>query len=300
MSEYIEFQFNGYNSKDLGLIRVSSGNRYSDSFTPDFQDKKADLVGGHGSLYWETYYSTKTIKLDYSFDSLGEGDIRKLRQVFNGQAVGPLIFSETPYKAYLCKVKSTPSFSFMVFEEEGQRVYKGDGSIDFIAYEPFARSVHKFLNEYPLDAWGINKYEWNKSATLKSSPTDNNKGTTYDLANKVTLLYNAGDLETDFRLVFKWSDYNVDSNPLTLTSVQDGKTLGILTISPMIKKGSDWGFFIDTSTNLIQGIDSNGNQTGNLYNEYIKEGNFFKIPLEESTLECTKKPIEVIYDYLYY
>ena len=41
--------------------------------------------------------------------------------------------------------------------------------------------------------------------------------------------------------------------------------------------------------------------TGNLYNEYIKAGDFFKIDLGESTLEidgagCSK----IEYDYLYY
>ena len=32
--------------------------------------------------------------------------------------------------------------------DEGTRIYKGEGSLNLVAYYPYARSVHKFLNEF--------------------------------------------------------------------------------------------------------------------------------------------------------
>ena len=45
---------------------------------------------------------------------------------------------------------------FICFDENNERIYKGEGTIQFIAYSPYAKSVHKFLNEFD-DSFYTNK-----------------------------------------------------------------------------------------------------------------------------------------------
>ena len=86
-------------------------------------------------------------------------------------------------------------------------------------------------------------------------------------------------------------------------------TVAILQLSSFSAKGSDVRCQINTKTNLIEGIDSNGKPTGNLYNEYIIGGDFFKIPTMSSSDEfwkikfsCDGVPSkkDLVYDYIYY
>ena len=78
------------------------------------------------------------------------------------------------------------------------------------------------------------------------------------------------------------------------------------------------GILIDTNNGLIVGvrqaesiIDQDGNATyqtsGNLYNEYVKSGYFFKLQPNESvtdgaTLQINNgaEGIQIFYDYLYF
>ena len=154
MRDFYGFQFNGFHSSDLGIVRVSDGSRYNDSLVPAFQDKTAQRVGNDGTFYWESFYTNKPIAVQIAFDNLSEIQYRKLRQVFDGKAEGDLIFDETPYKAYYVKVQNPPQLKTICFndyyEEGGQekvrRVYKGEGTINFICYNPYARGLFKYLD----------------------------------------------------------------------------------------------------------------------------------------------------------
>jgi hypothetical protein len=72
----------------------------------------------------------------------------------------------------------------------------------------------------------------------------------------------------------------------------------------MDEEDSDAYVKINTKLNLIEGYNSSGNKTGNIYNEYIKDGTFFKIPLGESKLTIDQNAIDAVPDapieYSYY
>lgn len=305
VAEYIDFQFNGHYSKDLGLLRVTVGDRYNEPLTAEFEDRTIRKVGGHGSYYWESFYSTKSTQIDFAFDSLLEEDVRKLRQVFNGEAVGPLILSETPYKAQLVKLQSPVILSYLVFDVDGKRVYKGNGSLQFISYEPFSKSVHKYLDDYPEDGWGKFKEEWNKSAGLKRNKADTgDPRIDYDtLSQPSVLIYNAGDMPIDFLLYVDFDETGRHEN-LKITLKRKGASvdLAVLVLKDVLKKGNDIGIRINSSSNLIEGYDSNKELTGTLYNEFIQTGDFFKIPLDESVISvgAGKQIRDIKYEYLYY
>ena len=74
----------------------------------------------------------------------------------------------------------------------------------------------------------------------------------------------------------------------------------------MRAKGQDKSVKINTKMNLIEGYDQDGRKTGNLYNNYITSGSFFKIPKgqfymrfgEAPTAYIGEQPIEYNYYYL--
>ena len=289
--DFYGFQFNGVHTSDLNIVRVSDGSRYSENLSPVFQDKTAQMLGSDGTLYWESFDTNKAWAIQVAFDELSEMQYRRLRQVFNGKTMGELIFDELPFKAYTAKVQSSPQFKTICFDTpDGARVYKGEGTINFIAYYPYAKSVHKFLNEFD-DYEYDNKAQWAAASGMKPTRAS------YDGTGTTINLYNAGDLETDWQAF-----YIINSSGSALTSISlNGGVDGQMVFSSISqKKTNDAYIRINSRTNLIEGCDSSKIPTGSLYNEFLVAGDFFKIPLGESTFVSNTDCNEIRYDYLYY
>jgi len=78
---------------------------------------------------------------------LEEDDLAKIKELFGDKKIHELIFDEAPYKVYQAKVTGAASIKHIPFGEgEHNRIYKGEGNIQFTAYDPYARSVHKYLD----------------------------------------------------------------------------------------------------------------------------------------------------------
>ena len=135
-------------------------------------------------------------------------------------------------------------------------------------------------------------------------------------------IYNAGDISTGFRV---YCPFNISYGMhLTYYLFENMvAALNIETITPKLNQTGalDEGFLINTDNGLIQGIqefilDDDGNPvyttSGNIYNQYVESGYFFKLEpnnsFNEATLEITDENDEVIlgdgirifYDYLYF
>lgn len=293
--DFIGFSFNEHRSESLGIVRVSDGSRYNEDLVPTTQDKTVQVPGGDGFYYFGSDYTQRQFSINIAFDELTEKQFRELQQVFGTKELGKLVFDERPYKYYMVK-SGKPQLKYICFGKEGERIYKGEGTLTFTAYYPFAKSIFKFLNEYG----NKNKNEWKEASGMKAE-----KGT-YDIVsnNGSISVYNAGDLETDFILKFSLP---VDSAPIgdikiTLSKENVGKVEAFLDLNGFSKKGADTGFQINTKTNLIEGFNAEG-LTGTLYNENIIQGDFFKIPPREEGYQISvtgATPIEIVYDYIYY
>ena len=293
--DFIGFSFNEHRSESLGIVRVSDGSRYNEDLVPTTQDKTVQVPGGDGFYYFGSDYTQRQFSINIAFDELTEKQFRELQQVFGTKELGKLVFDERPYKYYMVK-SGKPQLKYICFGKEGERIYKGEGTLTFTAYYPFAKSVFKFLNEYG----NKNKDEWKEASGMKAE-----KGT-YDIVsnNGSISVYNAGDLETDFILKFRLP---VDNTPIgdikiTLSKENVGKVEAFLDLNGFSKKGADTGFQINTKTNLIEGFNAEG-LTGTLYNENITQGDFFKIPPREEGYQISvtgATPIEIVYDYIYY
>ena len=184
MQDYIGFTYNGKHSiRDLKIYRTSNSGRYDENLTATMTDKTTDVPGGDGQYYFGTTFKNRTFTVAYAFDNLTERDIRLIKQTFSGDGIYELVFDERPYMVWSAKVTGTASMKHLCFEENGERIYKGEGSITFTCYYPFARTPKKlwaikengeyvleerdgkFLNNYdPIIYTNLN--EWHEAANL--------------------------------------------------------------------------------------------------------------------------------------
>lgn len=201
--DYIAFSFNGLHSyEDFGIYRVSDGNGYDLSLTPELSEKTAEAIGRDGQYYFNTFHRSKTFNIKFAFDDLSEFQLKRMKQWFNGKTIGDLWFAETPYKVYSAKVKGQPTIQAIPFEgkEEGTIIYKGTGTISFVCYWPYARTpdkVQKFDGNNWIDVGNGSNYNSyvdfnNKSQWHEASGLTDSTGTCTG--------ENPGDLPTPFVL----------------------------------------------------------------------------------------------------
>lgn len=167
--DFIGFTFNGTHSSDLGIVRTSNGSRYNSNLLPSSQDQTVAVPGGDGVYFFGTNYQTRVFQLQIASDEISEETMRRIQQTWGDKQIHELIFDETPYKVYMAKCTNIPQFNFICFDENNQRVYKGEGSVEFTCFYPYAKSRYKFLNEY-MHKDGDNKYdnvpEWNSNEVV--------------------------------------------------------------------------------------------------------------------------------------
>jgi predicted phage tail component-like protein len=82
-----------------------------------------------GQYYFGTQVDQRVFNVSFAFDKLTDEDFRKLKQVFNGDGIHPLIFDEDPYKVYMAKVTGSTNVKHLCFEVNNQREYRGEGTL---------------------------------------------------------------------------------------------------------------------------------------------------------------------------
>lgn len=314
--DFISFTYNGVHSTELGIVRTSSSNRYNDQLVPTSQDKTVPVPGGNGTYFFGSYYTQRAITLDIAYDEVTEATLRRMRKVFEADTVHELIFDDEPYKIYYAKVTGQPQLKYIPFQNYDNnllggtpRIYKGEGTINFTCYDPFAHCPwnRKYLDpqwnaEVPAPPWYKydNANEWNLSAHLLSTwyGYDNHTGDTQgdstdEIPNvkNIYRLYNPGDVEADFQLIIPFGDCQKITS-LTLSNTNTGYSESLyLDFQSTPKTTPDTGESIHVSfnskTNLLEEMirdDSTGiyRKTGKLYNEALQTTVWFKIPVMET------------------
>lgn len=141
-TDFIGFTFNGCHSSEFNIYSVSDGSRYQDNLVPNPIDYTEQVPGGVGQYYFGSDMDIKEFPLSIAYDNLSELQVRELRNWLAPDTVGELIFDERPYKTYTAKISTSPSLSFICFDKynsntgKKERVYKGEGSINFVCYYP--------------------------------------------------------------------------------------------------------------------------------------------------------------------
>ena len=311
MGDFLGFEFGGVHSSELGITRVSGGDRYDEDLHPEIKDRTAEVPGLNGEYYFGSDFGTRVFELEIAFDHLTEEQFRRIRRVFGTKDIKKLVFDERPYKYYMVKLESPIQLSYVCFDEPGytwekvqtavdtyipgikseyyehkvynntiQRIYKGEGKISLVAHFPFAKSNFKTLSdEQEREGWA------SSSGILSASNYESID--TYNSENHLITVYNPGDMETGFRLYLPRTaiqsavqlNYKFPSNsPLAKA---------VLSLEPVVLKGNEAGVLIDTNSGLILGVpttpveDQQGgyiySTNGRVYNQHVESGYFFKI-----------------------
>lgn len=231
-----------------------------------------------------------------------------------------------------------------------ERIYKGEGKISLICYQPFAHQLFKIKELYEragenqgnLVTTYTNVDEWIESSGILTEVEWN----TYHIDQVISVntpytygipVYNPGDLNVGFYLYIPFKQIVTpveNSNPIiTYEILPRGENSDIiingdtevLVLNPIKRKGNDTGILINTCTHLIEGVVFSQiahendyrrpawQPTGNLYNEYIKVGEFPHIKCNDWELDtvdnhsqaiyisCAEvEGISIYYDYLYF
>lgn len=310
---YLGFTYGGVHSSELGIVRTASSNRYDDGLLPTAQLKTATLRGMDGQYYFGGDYTQRQFSVNFSFDHLTDAQLRKLRAALGGKEIRDLIFDEAPYKVYSAAVTGNATVKHICFDDPYYgRVFKGEGTIQFTCYFPFARSRFKWLEDYNLSnipEWGnddtfININEWRGTSGIvsQSSGYDSFSWST----NKyIATLYNPGDIDTDWIIKIP----GTSGSPYTITNftIAMGSEQLVINTGFNLQSG-DQGIYINSKTHLIQGYNSSGEvQKTHIYNDAISAGDFFKIPVQNSTYTLSITPgaqfssaPTIEYGYLYY
>ena len=338
MGDFLGFTFGGVHSSDLGITRVSGGDRYEEELHPEIKDRTAEVPGLNGEYYFGSDFGPRSFDIEIAFDHLTETQFRELRRVFGTKQIKQLIFDERPYKYYMTKLESPIELSYVCFDEplqvettiEGipykengvkstshivmrpdeqgrtQRIYKGEGKISFICYFPFAKSVYKQL---PVG-------EEESSGAVSSGILNSTQYASIDKYNDESItVYNPGDVATGFRLYLPTTALN---SATSLIYKEDRTHItATLQLKAMTLKTGDVGVLVDTNNGLITGVSSAPSldpvsgeyiytTSGNLYNEFVSSGYFFHLEpnifYNYSTLQITGgvDGIRIFYDYLYF
>lgn len=160
LDDFTGFQWNGKHTSELGLVVVSSGGRYDANTLTNIQNNVSEMPGGVGDYYFNQTFKSKTITINFAFDTITEEQRREIRNWLAYGELSDLVFDECPYKAYGAKIDGKPSFKFLCFDEPDKtkepingkypikRVYKGEGTINFYIPFPFAYTARAHDGTY--------------------------------------------------------------------------------------------------------------------------------------------------------
>lgn len=330
--DFTGFSFNGIHSSDLGITRISDGNRYNDNLLPTIQDKTVAATGRDGTYFFNSFFTQKQFNINFAFDGITETQYRRIRQWLGDKKPHDLIFDELPYKVYKAKVTSNATIKTICFDSEKdetsletniihnhmlgentvisankniERLYKGEGNIQFTAYNPFARSQFKIKEDY---IGYSNIEEWIEASGIKTKDQLKNFDVYLSESDKLGFnIYNPGDMETDYNVIIP---FNSDGEIIEGKIYFEDTSMQLAWKTIKRKVDSDTYLRISSKLNLFEGLDKNKKKTGTVYNDYITGGNFFKLPTTDPSGEILKlapnnegdsfSGSEIEYDYLYF
>lgn len=269
--DFIGFEYNGKHSSELGIVRISDGSRFNENLLPTMQDKTVQVPGADGTYYFGSYYPQRQFNISFAFDNLTEFQVAQLKSHFGDKGIHDLIFDETPYKVYSAKVTGTATIKYIAFSEgPTNRIYRGEGSIQFTCYNPFARSKYKFLHQYEDEDYP-NKDEWVEASGIRLQYDGSTLLDQYDISTNSFTIYNPGDQEADWILKIP---VMTDLRDITIARHGIGGLEKLAIKDCPINSDASF-LIINSKTNLVYTSTATGEML-EILNGCISDGNFFK------------------------
>lgn len=332
LTDFTGFTFDGVHSSELNILRVSDGDRYNEELLPEIENKTVETSGKDGVYYFGSFYKSKDIEIKIAFDSVTEEQYRNIRRLFGQKKICKLIFDERPYKVYHVKLSQPITLETICFDEEEyhwsnekippdytetygehegyipgsinhkiytgnkRRIYKGEGTINLTAFDPFARQQYKTLDLYTINGYD-NVDEWKDSSGLLTAEeyaagaydvyqdiSDTSDVKYADKFNGQFNVYNPGDIDTPYYMFIPYVDNKLQAGKGNeiIIGTDGAQDLVIEPFERMYSQINENGVLISSRAELIEGVQYDYTLkawriTGNIYNRYIKRGKFGKI-----------------------
>lgn len=313
--DFLDLSYNDTWASEMGLIKVSTGKRQDDEILPASKDTTIDVPGSDGVYYLNSKFQQKEFTINFAYDGLKERDILAIREWLAPKKECQLIFSERPYKYYMAKPKSAPKLSYIAFDDtDGTRVYRGEGTVQFVCYYPWARSISRFKKD--LIDMGATEQQLAESGLL----SEEKRAAEIFLAGALPC-NNYGQMPTPFKFFFEVNPdaTTVTGNYAAISISQNGDVLGQLWLDRTANWATGKTYLLDSESHLILSVknvkyennkltydieESNGNAI--IMNGAIVAGDFFNLPVGESIFTVdssgffTPRNGYFLYDYLYY
>ena len=311
--DYVGFSFNGKHSSEFNIVRTSGGSRFTENLLPTVQDKTIAVPGGDGAYLFGTHYTQRPRQISFAYDNLTERKLTEMIKWLEANQVGELILDEWPHKAWDAKVSASPTINFIPFdieewEEEGVpeeerevRRYKGEGTVTFTAYQPYAHN--------PKGKKWIEDYDTAADPNLVSLLTvlgvaKNNDYDTFkpeSATKKQCMINNTGNLVANFSL-----DLTMTANEkytIGATELQTVEDYGKLNFTASADC-TEMRVRVNNKLHLIEELDKDGKITGIVHNDWITSGDFFKLKTGESLISVidngTDSNPSIAYSHYYY
>lgn len=272
-SGYLGFTYNGKHSSEFNIIRVSDGSRFNQNLLPTIQDKTIQVPGAAGKIFQRADYDTRVFSIQIAYDNMSEQDMQNMRTWLGDKKIHKLVFDELPYKTWYAKVTGTASMKWLPFKEgKNNRLYKGEGTVQFTCYDPFAHCSNKWFESqgvFTLEE-ALAKENWEEWIESSGLLATINKTST--LVNGLMIDEN-GQLKTTDGTAFDTQDYYLllQEGSLTLK-------YGYLTYLTKTKQSSWIPMYncgdVETGFRLSINFIDNG-KVGNEREVYIPKGGLY-------------------------
>lgn len=205
-------------------------------------------------------------------------------------------------------IEREPIYPYIYEKDENgnyktQRIYKGDGTIEFVAYFPFAISTGKSIEDVEENVEGATAAisECATAARLLHRTEMENAEVDVPVLGTDGMvhinIYNAGDRDADFKLTIPVTQ----DKTYTITDYLTGKSIEIDTSLDTLR---DSKLILNTRTRLLT-----GESTRILYNKMISKGDFFTLAPTTGDIgdalliegeSINPADVSIQYDYIYY
>lgn len=147
MEEFIGFTFNNIHSSSLGIVRISKGGLLNQPFLPQGKDMIDDGVAKDETYYFGSNNFTLTFTIDYIYGPITETQFQQLKGFCKTKGVAPLLFDEYLHKTYLAKITGSAVSYYNIYDFNGERKYRGEGSLTFTCYYPYAAGRFSYIED---------------------------------------------------------------------------------------------------------------------------------------------------------
>lgn len=332
--DFIGFTFNGRHSSEFHIVRIIEGSRLSDTLVPNVKDITMNVPGRDGTYFFGQTVEGRTFSISYAFDNLTEDSLLELTQWLSDKQIHELVFDETPYKTYMAKVTGTAQMKSLCFDDMNSaaqtiRVYRGEGSIEFTAYCPYAQCKKKYQNDYRDKQGKLPPIcrEWVSAAGIKVKMNNDDifiPSQTVSEGQSVFTMqaYNRGDIaETPLTFIMTLHStdggiVNIPAFTLTLASANQYASLSVeaMTTEQLVPGAQTfeleydsyhnlWGLYLQDTANgtrtlksRLWGLSVTGEQLLMPLGENIQ----FTLTIDQSDYDIETNPISIQYAYWYY